>query len=67
MYRKKSGNSIRAATKEAKINTASTPIPKIAIVCIVDPPLAISIFAEEYTYSVRPTIASRASFGRGIL
>ena len=49
MYRKKSGKSIRAATKDTRINTPSTPIPKIAIACIVDPPLAISIIAEEYT------------------
>jgi len=60
MYRKKPGKSIKDGANAAKINTATTPIPKIAITCIVDPPLTISIIAEEHTYSVRPTMASRA-------
>jgi hypothetical protein len=38
MYRKKSGKSIRAATTPPSKNTASTTIPKIAMVCIIDPP-----------------------------
>jgi hypothetical protein len=36
MYRRKSGKSSRAATRLPKAKIATTTIPKIAIVCIID-------------------------------
>jgi len=48
MYRKKSGKSMRAAMRLAKINIASTTIPKIAMVCTVDPPPNTKISSVEF-------------------